>query len=231
MIVERSISLGNTLQLIVRRKRNIIHERAGDCGDPQNNRDHQHQITVTDVTDEVRHDFQDTCLLQTAYHHEQSDEEQQCLIVDLFDQLQRISACGDQRHDSDKHADAGYGQTGLCMGYQQYYRTQENNGADDKALFIGDRLGRVRISLIAAGCYRLAGTQFLVKYQIKIQYNYDQGNTCDQTGIGQEIREGVSQGSTDDDVGGISTHGSGSTQVRAEYLCQDHRNRIEFQQL
>ena len=117
------------------------------------------------------------------------------------------------------------------MGYQQCYCTQENNGADDKALFIGNRLGRIRVSLVAADCCRLAGTQLLVEYQVKIQYNYDQRNTCDQTGIGQEIREGISQGSTDDDVGGISTHGSGSAQIRTEYLCQDHRHRIEFQQL
>ena len=117
------------------------------------------------------------------------------------------------------------------MGYQQCYRTQENNGADDKALFIGDRLGRIRVILIAACRSCLARTQLLVEYQVKIQYNYDQGNTCDQSGIGQEIREGISQGSTDDDVGGISTHGSGSAQVRAEYLCQDHRHRIKFQQL
>jgi len=43
----------------------------GDGGDPQNNGDHQHQIAVTDISDEVRHDFQDTCLLQATYDHKQ----------------------------------------------------------------------------------------------------------------------------------------------------------------
>ena len=117
------------------------------------------------------------------------------------------------------------------MGHQQYYCTQEDNSADNKSLFVGNGLGRIRVGLVAACCSSLAGSQFLVEYQIEIQYDHDQGYTCDHTGIGQEIREGISQGSTDDDVGGISTHGSGSAQIRTEYLCQDHRHRIEFQQL
>ena len=212
-------------------KRNIIHKCAGDGGDPQDNGDHQHQIAVTDISDEVRHDFQDTCLLQTTYDHKQSDEEQQRLVINLSDQLQRIFACSDQCHDGDEYTDAGYGQSSLCMGHQQYYCTQEDNSADNKSLFVGNGLGRIRVGLVTACCSCLTGTQFLVEYQIEIQYDHNQGNACDHTGIGQEIREGISQGSTNDDIRGISAHGSGSSQIRTEHFCQNHRHRIEFQQL
>ena len=91
--------------------------------------------------------------------------------------------------------------------------------------------GMARVGFFRWLCMRLTGTQFLVEYQIEIQYDHNQGNACDHTGIGQEIREGISQGSTDDDIGGISAHGSGSSQIRTEHFCQNHRHRIEFQQL
>ena len=75
------------------RKRNIIHEGAGNRRDLQDNSDHQHQIAVADVSDEIRHNFQDAGLLQAAHYHEQSDEEQQGLVIDLFDQFQCVLAC------------------------------------------------------------------------------------------------------------------------------------------
>ena len=67
--------------------------------------------------------------------------------------------------------------------------------------------------------------------QIKIKNDHEQGNSCDHTGIGKEVHKGISQGSTDDDVGGITAHGSSAAEVRAKDLRQDHRDGVKAQDL
>ena len=133
-----------------------------------------------------------------------------------------------QRGGTHQNANAGNRQSGLSMGYQQNNRTAENHTAGRKGFFAFDRLTGIR-----TGCriQRALRSELLTEAKIEIRNRCNHGNQGNQAGIDNEIAEGISQRGSDDDIGRISAHGSGTAQIRAENLGQNHRNRVKSQQV
>ena len=65
-------------------KRNIINKCTCDSRYPDNNGDHYLQVATADLANKSGQDGKDSSLLQTTNNYEKSYEEQQCLVINLF---------------------------------------------------------------------------------------------------------------------------------------------------
>ena len=87
------------------RKGNVVDNGACDGGEPQDDRYHQQQVAAAYHLDEACNKLENVRLLQTAYNDEQSDEEQQRLIIHLLQQLGDIAPESREGNNGDYAAD------------------------------------------------------------------------------------------------------------------------------
>lgn len=70
--------------------------------------------------------------------------------------------------------------------------------------------------------------QLAAEGEVEEDEHEDERDAGHQTGVIQEIEEGVTQRGADDDVGGVTAHGGGTAQVGTEDLSQNHGDRVEM---
>ena len=165
-------------------KRNIIYKGTGNSGTPDDNSDHQLDISSADFGDQSCDHFQHTGLLQTTYYNKQSNKEQQRLVIYLFHQLYSFLTRCDQCQDGYAKSDGCNGKSCLCMCYKKNYCKCKDNAADGKALLIPDGCFGIR----ECGCiYSSVTTELLMEYEEEINHGKYQCTNNDQSRITDKI--------------------------------------------
>ena len=205
----------------------VVDEGTGNGRHPQDDGDHQHDVAAADLANELGDELQDARLLQTTNHDEQTYEEKQSFVVHLFEQVDGVLAGGDEGEQGDKDADGGHGQASFRMGDQQDDGAQEDNGADDEGSLVGDGfLGCGHCGDLFRGSVRIL--QLTAEGEVEEDEHKDERDASQQTGVVQEIEEGIPQRGADDDIWGVTAHGGGTAQVGTEYFGQDHGDRVKM---
>ena len=169
------------------------------------------------IADKAGNDFKDAGLFQPADNHKKADEEQQGLVIYLFQELDSLRASHNQGDKGNHGSDKRHREPGLGMGHKQHHRTEENQGADGKGHLVGNSFLGIRHGVhVCLG--ELFSCQFLAEYEEIVDNNKDQADGGNQAGIGNKVCKGIPQGRTDDDVGRISAHRGRAAQVCAENL-------------
>ena len=168
-------------------KRDIINKCTCDSRYPYNNGNHYLQVAAADLTNKSGQDGKDSSLLQTTNNY----EEQQCLVINLFQKVQSIFSGSDQCHSCDKYTDTGYGKSCLRMCYQKDNSAKEDHTADGEALLTYNCFFRIRQSR-RINFSRIFGKLF-AENKVKIDYNQHQCDHRDKTCVCHEICKGKSK--------------------------------------
>ena len=198
----------------------IIHERARDSRDPQDDDHDDRRAAAADLRDKVRDDIENARLFKARHGDEQAGEEKQRLIVHALNNFyNRFFPAGqaqnDEREDRNDDADAGDGQLRLRVGDEQDDREQEHRRARKERLLIRDgRRGRGAGDRAAVGLLRVL--QLLAEAQHKINEDEYEADGHDRTGIFDEIKERVAQRRTDDDIRRVAAHRRRAAEVGTE---------------
>lgn len=209
-------------------ERDVVDERTGDRGYPEDDRDGDQQVAAADLRNEVRDEFEDACLLEAADDDKEADEEQQGLVVHAsHDVLERLRV-DDRGDDGDADTDGGNGEAGLCVGDEQDDCDREDDDAGEEVALALDDFIRFRI--LEQGRVFDFAADLLVHDDVEVDQREDKTDACDRTGVGDEVAERVVQRGADDDVRRVTAHGGRAAEVGAEDFCDDHRTRIEPQE-
>ena len=198
-------------------ERNVVHDGACHCGKPYNDDNNKYNVAAAYHLDEVCNQLKYVGLLKAADNNKQSDEEQQGLVVDLLYKFKRVLSGGDQRQHGNNRADERNGKSGLGVCDEHNYSTEENHYADNEAALVSDRflwVGHGRyVDLGLSGFLEI-----LSEDEQEIEYHKHKANSCDNAGIRQEVRKGIAERCTYNDVWRVAAHGRGAAEVRAEHL-------------
>ena len=215
------------------REGDVVDESARDRGDPDDDRDHEEEVAAAHVVDELGDEFEDAGLLKTADDDEEAHKEQQGLVVDALDDAGggALLARDKRREHGEEgcdHADERDREAGLRVRHEKANDEEEDDDVGDKGLVVCDRVLGIGVNRVRVA-QSLARFELLTEAEVEVDDRKDEADACDCTRIRQEIKKREAERGADDDVGGISAHRGRAAEVRAEDLCEDHRDGVELQ--